>query len=184
MKITSTAIEGCLILEPRVFSDERGFFYESFNQSVFNQETGLEINFVQDNHSKSSKGVLRGLHYQLPPCAQGKLVRVISGAVLDVAVDVRKSSPSFGQWVAVELSADNHQQLWLPPGMAHGFLVLSDEAEVLYKATDFYSPAAERIISWDDSSIGIEWPLLNDSRPIISARDLNGTNLSDAELFE
>jgi dTDP-4-dehydrorhamnose 3,5-epimerase len=184
MKVTSTAIAGCLILEPRVFSDERGFFYESFNQRVFNQATELEINFVQDNHSKSSKGVLRGLHYQLPPCAQGKLVRAVSGAVLDVAVDVRKSSPSFGQWVAVELSADNHQQLWLPPGMAHGFLVLSDEAEVLYKATDFYNPAAERIISWDDPSIGIEWPLLNDIRPIISARDLNGTSLSDAELFE
>jgi dTDP-4-dehydrorhamnose 3,5-epimerase len=184
MKVKSTAIEGCLILEPRIFSDERGFFYESFNQSVFNQATGLEINFVQDNHSKSSKGVLRGLHYQLPPCTQGKLVRVVSGAVLDVAVDVRKSSSSFGQWVAVELSADNYQQLWLPPGMAHGFLVLSDEAEVLYKATDFYSPATERIISWDDPTIGIKWPLLNDIRPIISSRDLNGTNLFDADVFE
>ena len=184
MKVTSTAIEGCLILEPRIFSDERGFFYESFNQRVFNQATGLEINFVQDNHSKSSKGVLRGLHYQLPPSAQGKLVRAVSGAVLDVAVDVRKSSSSFGQWVAVELSANNHQQLWLPPGMAHGFLVLSDEAEVLYKATDFYSPVAERIISWDDPEIGVEWPMLNDIRPIISARDLNGTNLIDADVFE
>ena len=183
MKVTPTIIAGCLIIEPKVFVDDRGFFYESFNQRVFNQITGLDINFVQDNHSKSTKGVVRGLHYQLPPAAQGKLVRAASGAVLDVAVDIRKSSPSFGKWVAVELSSDNHKQIWLPPGLAHGFLVLSDMAEVLYKSTDFYSPTHERIICWDDLQIGIEWTLPDDMKPIVSVRDQNGVGFLQADLF-
>jgi dTDP-4-dehydrorhamnose 3,5-epimerase len=184
MKVTSTAIAGCLILEPKVFADDRGFFYESFNQRVFNQATDQDINFVQDNHSKSTKGVVRGLHYQLPPAAQGKLVRAVSGAVLDIAVDIRKSSPSFGKWVAVELSSENHKQFWLPPGLAHGFLVLSDVAEVLYKATDFYSPANERIICWDDPQLGIEWALPEGIQPVVSARDQNGVGFLNADLFD
>ena len=183
MKVTPTVISGCLILEPKIFSDDRGYFYESFNQQAFNEATGLDATFVQDNQSQSVKGVLRGLHYQLPPMAQGKLVRAIRGAILDVAVDIRKSSSTFGQWVGVELTETNHKQLWLPPGMAHGFLVLSDAAEVLYKATNYYSPNDERIIGWDDKAIAIEWPLSDLAQPIVSGRDLNGVSFSSAEIF-
>jgi dTDP-4-dehydrorhamnose 3,5-epimerase len=184
MKVTQTAISGCLILEPKIFSDARGYFYESFNQQAFNESTGLDVTFVQDNQSQSVKSVLRGLHYQLPPMAQGKLVRAIRGAILDVAVDIRKNSSTFGQWVGAELTELNHKQLWLPPGMAHGFLVLSDVAEVFYKATNYYSPKDERIIGWNEKTIGIKWPLSDVSQPIISGRDLNGVSFSMAEMFE
>jgi len=183
MKVTPTDISGSLILEPKIFSDDRGYFYESFNQQAFNESTGLDVTFVQDNQSQSVKGVLRGLHYQLPPMAQGKLVRAIRGAILDVGVDIRKSSPTFGKWVGVELNEVNHKQLWLPPGMAHGFLVLSDFAEVLYKATNYYSPTDERIIGWNDKTIGIEWPLSGTHQPNISCRDLNGVSFNLAEMF-
>ena len=160
MNVIPTAIPDVLIIEPKVFGDERGFFYESFNQKVFNEATGLDVQFVQDNHSRSRKGVLRGLHYQLPPHAQGKLVRCVRGAVFDVAVDIRKSSPTFGKWVGVELSEANHRQLWIPPGFAHGFLTLSETADFLYKTTDYYTPTAERSIAWNDPEIGIAWPEL------------------------
>ena len=183
MKVTPTGISDCLILEPKIFSDDRGCFYESFNQQAFNEATGLDVTFVQDNQSQSVKNVLRGLHYQIPPMAQGKLVRATRGAILDVAVDIRKSSSTFGQWVGVELTEINHKQLWLPPGMAHGFLVLSDTANVLYKATNYYSPKDERIIGWDDKTIGIEWPLTDVSQPIVSDRDLRGVSFSLAEMF-
>ena len=183
MKVTPTGISDCLILEPKIFSDDRGYFYESFNQQAFNEATGLDVTFVQDNQSQSVKSVLRGLHYQLPPMAQGKLVRAIRGAILDVEVDIRKSSSTFGQWVGVELTETNHKQLWLPPGMAHGFLVLSDTANVLYKATNYYSPKDERIIGWNDKTIGIEWPLTDASQPIVSGRDLKGVSFSSAEIF-
>ncbi|MFN3377580.1 MAG: dTDP-4-dehydrorhamnose 3,5-epimerase [Burkholderiaceae bacterium] len=179
--VTPTAIPGVLVLEPKVFGDARGFFFESFNQRDFEQATGLSgITFVQDNHSRSAKGVLRGLHYQLPPKAQGKLVRVVRGAVFDVAVDIRKSSPTFGRWVGVELSESNHRQLWIPPGLAHGFLTLTDSADFLYKTTDTYSPEHERCIRWDDPAIGIEWPVL-DTPPLLSAKDQAGRSLADAE---
>lgn len=156
-QVTPTAIPDVLILEPKVFGDARGFFFESYNENDFKQATGLDVKFVQDNHSRSSKGVLRGLHYQLPPHAQGKLVRCVRGAVFDVAVDIRKSSPTFGKWVGVELSEDNHKQFWIPPGFAHGFLTLTDAAEFLYKTTNFYVPSAERCIAWNDAEIGIQW---------------------------
>ncbi len=159
LQVTPTAIPGVLILEPKRFGDDRGFFLESFNQRAFNEATGLDVQFVQDNHSRSAKGVLRGLHYQLPPHAQGKLVRVVRGSVFDVAVDIRRDSPTFGQWVGVELSEDNHRQLWIPPGLAHGFLVTSESADFLYKTTDYYAPAAERGLRWDDPEVGIAWPL-------------------------
>ena len=158
MNVISTAIEGVLILEPKVFGDARGFFMESFNQKAFNQAVGREVVFVQDNHSRSSKGVLRGLHYQLPPHAQGKLVRVTEGSVFDVAVDIRQGSATFGKWVGLELTGENQRQLWLPPGMAHGFLVTSDCADFLYKTTDYYAPQAEGCILWSDPALGIEWP--------------------------
>ena len=158
MKLTATAIADVLIIEPRVFGDARGFFYESFNQQAFDDATGARYQFVQDNHSRSSKGVLRGLHYQVEQ-PQGKLVRVARGRVFDVAVDIRKSSPTFGKWVGVELSEDNHRQLWVPPGLAHGFVVLSETADFLYKTTDYYAPAHERCIAWNDPAVGIEWPL-------------------------
>ena len=180
MKVTPTAIADVLIIEPRVFGDERGFFYESFNQQAFDQATGLALNFVQDNHSRSAKGVLRGLHYQVQQ-PQGKLVRVARGAVFDVAVDIRKSSPSFGKWVGVELSEDNHRQLWVPPGLAHGFLVLSKTADFLYKTTDYYAPEYERCIAWDDPAIGIDWP--TEIQPSLSAKDQGGLTLSQAEVF-
>ena len=180
MKVTPTSIPSILIIEPRVFGDTRGFFFESFNQRAFNQATGLDVNFVQDNHSRSSKGVLRGLHYQIQQ-PQGKLVRVVHGSVFDVTVDLRKSSPTFGQWVGVELTEDNHCQLWIPPGFAHGFYVLSDSADFLYKTTDYYAPEFECSLIWNDPTIGIEWPL--NTQPIISAKDAQGKKLADAEVF-
>ena len=181
MKVTPTAIPDVLIIEPKVFGDERGFFFESFNQKAFNEATGTDDQFVQDNHSRSAKGVLRGLHYQLPPCAQGKLVRVVRGAVFDVAVDIRKGSPTFGQWVGVELSEDNHKQLWVPPGFAHGFVVLSDSADFLYKTTDYYAPEHERCLAWNDPAIGIDWPLAQHgiAAPLLSAKDIQGKCLSE-----
>ncbi|MFT3848056.1 MAG: dTDP-4-dehydrorhamnose 3,5-epimerase [Propionivibrio sp.] len=172
MKITPQAIPDVLLIEPKVFGDERGFFFESFNQQHFNEATGLDLVFVQDNHSKSAKNVLRGLHYQQPPKAQGKLVRVVAGEVFDVAVDIRKDSPTFGQWVGETLSADNKRQLWIPPGLAHGFLVLSETAEFLYKTTDYYAPALERCIRWNDPTLAIRWPISGE--PLLSAKDAQG----------
>jgi dTDP-4-dehydrorhamnose 3,5-epimerase len=172
MKVTPLAIPDVLLIEPKVFGDERGFFFESFNQKAFNEATGLDIHFVQDNHSKSAQSVLRGLHYQLPPRAQGKLVRVIAGEVFDVAVDIRKGSPTFGQWVSAMLSAGNKQQMWIPPGLAHGFLVLSESAEFLYKTTDYWAPEFERCILWNDPDLAIEWPLEDD--PVLSGKDSCG----------
>lgn len=160
MKVVATALPGVLIIEPRVFGDARGFFTESFNARAFADATGVDLQFVQDNHSRSRKGVLRGLHYQLEQ-PQGKLVRVVQGAVFDVAVDVRIDSPHFGEWVGVELSGDNHRQLWVPPGFAHGFMVLSDNADFLYKTTDYYAPLHERCVRWDDPDVGIQWPSLD-----------------------
>ncbi len=179
MKVIPTAIADVLIIEPRVFGDERGFFYESFNQKAFNEATGLALDFVQDNHSRSAKGVLRGLHYQIRQ-PQGKLVRVVRGAVFDVAVDIRKSSPTFGQWVGVDLTEHNHRQLWVPPGLAHGFMVTSESADFLYKTTDYYAPEHERCLLWNDPAIGIEWPL--EGEPQLSAKDKLGKLLADAEL--
>ena len=182
MHVIPTALAGVLVLEPRVFGDDRGFFMESYNRRSFAQATGLDIDFVQDNHSRSRKGVLRGLHYQLRQ-PQGKLVRVTHGAVFDVAVDIRRGSPTFGRWVGVELSADNHRQLWVPPGLAHGFVVLSETADFLYKTTDTYSPAHERSIRWDDPAIGIDWPLAAHgiSEPLLSDKDRAGRLLPEAE---
>ena len=181
MKVTATAIADVLIIEPKVFGDARGFFYESFNQQAFDDATGAGHQFVQDNHSRSSKGVLRGLHYQVEQ-PQGKLVRVARGRVFDVAVDIRKASPSFGKWVGVELSEDNHRQLWVPPGLAHGFVVLSETADFLYKTTDYYAPAHERCLAWNDPAVGIEWPLAHNgiTAPLLSAKDLQGKLLADA----
>ena len=181
MIVTPTAISDVIILEPKVFGDDRGFFFESYNQQIFNDAIGQNVQFVQDNHSRSTKGVLRGLHYQVQQ-PQGKLMRVVRGAVFDVAVDIRKSSPTFGQWVGVELSEDNHHQLWVPEGFAHGFLVLSDSADFLYKTTDYYAPEHERCIKWDDIKIGIVWPL-NGSKPIVSEKDENGVTFDIAEYF-
>ncbi|POA57090.1 MULTISPECIES: dTDP-4-dehydrorhamnose 3,5-epimerase [unclassified Pseudomonas] len=180
MKVITTELPGVLIIEPKVFGDERGFFYESFNAKVFAEATGVDVQFVQDNHSRSQKGVLRGLHYQLQN-TQGKLVRVTQGEVLDVAVDIRRSSPHFGQWVAVRLSAANHRQLWVPEGFAHGFVVLSDFAEFLYKTTDYYTPSAERSIRWDDPTLAIDWEL--SEPPQLSAKDQAGSLLTEADLF-
>ena len=159
MKVTALSIPDVLLIEPQVFSDDRGFFFESFNQNKFEEAVGHKIHFVQDNHSKSVMGTLRGLHYQLPPKAQGKLVRVIQGEVFDVVVDIRKSSPTFGQWAGEILSADNKKQLWMPEGFAHGFMTLSDTAEFVYKTTNYYAPDLEQIIAWDDPTLGIHWPL-------------------------
>ena len=178
MKTTTTAIPGVLIIEPKVFGDARGFFFESFNQQAFNDATGTDHQFVQDNHSRSAKGVLRGLHYQVTQ-PQGKLVRVVRGAVFDVAVDIRPDSPAFGRWVGVELTEDNHKQLWVPPGLAHGFLVLSDSADFLYKTTDYYAPEFERCIAWDDADVGIEWPL-NGAEVRLSAKDAVGQSFAQA----
>jgi len=183
MKLARTAIDGVLILEPRVFGDERGFFLESYNQKVFDDALGHEVCFVQDNHSRSAKGVLRGLHYQLPPHAQGKLVRVTQGSVFDVAVDMRRSSPTFGRWVGVELTGQNHRQLWLPPGMAHGFLVTSESADFLYKTTEYYAPPAERSVRWDDPAIGIDWPVLGGA-PTLSAKDAAAPCQAEAPTFD
>jgi len=179
--VTPTAIPDVLILEPQVFGDSRGFFFESFNQQDFAKVTGLDVNFVQDNHSRSAKGVLRGLHYQLQQ-VQGKLVRVVRGAVFDVAVDIRKSSPTFGQWVGCELTEDSHRQFWVPPGFAHGFVVLSETADFLYKTTDYYAPAHERCIAWNDPSIGVQWP--EGLAPQLSTKDLEGKSFFEAECFD
>lgn len=181
MQVIDTRIADVKIIEPKVFGDDRGFFYESFNQHAFEAAVGQHYDFVQDNHSKSSRGVLRGLHYQIAQ-AQGKLVRVVQGRVLDVAVDIRKSSPTFGQWVAVELSADNKRQLWVPPGFAHGFVVYSDTAEFLYKTTDYYAPAHERCIAWNDPQLAIDWNL-GDITPLLSGKDQQGKLLAEAEVF-
>jgi dTDP-4-dehydrorhamnose 3,5-epimerase len=175
-----TALPEVLILEPKVFGDARGFFFESFNERAFAQATGLSVNFVQDNHSRSARGVLRGLHYQLQQ-PQGKLVRVVRGSVFDVAVDLRRSSPHFGLWVGVELSEHNHRQLWVPPGFAHGFLVTSESADFLYKTTDYYAPEHERCIAWNDPALGIEWPL--DGAPQLSGKDQQGQLLAQAEVY-
>lgn len=180
MNVVETSLPGVVILEPKVYGDDRGFFYESFNASTFKQATGLERNFVQDNHSRSQKGVLRGLHYQLTH-TQGKLVRVTAGEVLDVAVDIRRSSPNFGQWVGVRLSAQNHRQLWVPEGFAHGFVVLSEYAEFLYKTTDYYQPSAERCIAWNDPTLSIDWQLTE--TPQLSVKDQAGKRLVEADLF-
>lgn len=178
MKVTPTAIPDVLIIEPQVFGDARGFFLESFNQKMFQETTGLHVDFVQDNHSRSARGVLRGLHYQVHQ-PQGKLVRVVRGAVFDVAVDIRKASPTFGKWVGIELSEDNHRQFWVPAGFAHGFLVLSDSADFLYKTTAYYAPQHERCIAWNDPDIGIVWP---DSgvAPSLSPKDQAGARLGSA----
>jgi dTDP-4-dehydrorhamnose 3,5-epimerase len=181
MQEVRTAIPDVLILEPKVFGDDRGFLFESFNQQTFQNLTGVKANFVQDNHSKSSANVLRGLHYQIEQ-AQGKLVRVTAGEVFDVSVDVRRHSATFGKWVGVVLSAENKRQLWIPPGFAHGFLVMRDDTEYLYKTTDYYSPHHERCIRWDDLAIGIEWPI--SQAPILSGKDRLGVALLDAEVFE
>ena len=183
MKASATAIEGVLILEPKVFGDTRGFFMESYNRRTFADVSGLDIDFVQDNHSRSARGVLRGLHYQLRQ-PQGKLVRVAAGAVFDVAVDIRRGSPTFGRWVGVELTAENQRQLWVPAGLAHGFVVLSESADFLYKTTDYYAPEHERCIAWDDPTIGIAWPLAAHGihAPLLSAKDRAGLPLAQAEL--
>lgn len=175
-----TALPEVVILEPKVFGDDRGFFYESFNAKAFAQATGIEREFVQDNHSRSARNVLRGLHYQISQ-PQGKLVRVVSGRVFDVAVDIRRSSPRFGKWVGVELSAENKRQLWIPEGFAHGFVVLSEFAEFLYKTTDYYAPEFERSLGWNDPAIGIEWPF--EGEPLLSKKDAAAPALADAELF-
>ncbi|CRM12273.1 MULTISPECIES: dTDP-4-dehydrorhamnose 3,5-epimerase [Pseudomonas] len=180
MNVSATELPGVLIIEPKVFGDERGFFYESFNARDFAKATGLQQQFVQDNHSRSQQGVLRGLHYQVEH-PQGKLVRVTAGEVLDVAVDIRQSSPAFGKWAGVRLSANNSRQLWIPPGFAHGFVVLSDYAEFLYKTTDYYTPSSERCIRWDDADLNIDWQL--NGPPILSVKDQNGKSLRDADLF-
>lgn len=178
MRAIPTALEGVLLLEPRVFGDHRGFFFESFNAQVFQNLTGVNLPFVQDNHSKSGYGVLRGLHFQTQQ-PQGKLVRVVAGAVFDVAVDIRPNSPTYGQWVGEILSADNQRQLWIPPGLAHGFLVLSEQAEFLYKTTDYYAPPHERCIAWNDPTLAIQWPAV-DGGPIVSAKDAAGLDLAQA----
>ena len=180
MKVITTPLEGLLVLEPRVFGDERGFFYESYNARQFAEATGVAASFVQDNHSRSRRGVLRGLHYQIQQ-PQGKLVRVTAGAVYDVAVDIRKGSPTFGQWYGVELSAENMRQMWIPAGFAHGFVVTSEHAEFLYKTTDYWAPEHERAILWNDPAIGIVWPL--DVTPTLSPKDQAALPLAAAEVF-
>lgn len=181
MNIIKTNLPDVLIIEPRVFGDARGFFYESFNQKTWQEKTGISATFVQDNHSRSEKNVLRGLHYQIQQ-PQGKLVRVVRGAVFDVAVDLRRKSPTFGQWTGTELSEENNRQLWIPVGFAHAFLVLSDVAEFLYKTTDYWAPQHERTIIWNDPDLAIAWPL--QSPPILSAKDAKGTAFKEAETFE
>jgi dTDP-4-dehydrorhamnose 3,5-epimerase len=181
MQVVQTAIPDLLILEPKVFGDDRGFFFESFNQQIFQSFTGVKAHFVQDNHSKSAANVLRGLHYQIEQ-AQGKLVRVTAGEVFDVAVDIRRQSATFGKWVGVHLSAENKRQMWIPPGFAHGFVVLKDNTECLYKTTDYYAPQHERCIRWDDPAIAIEWPIAR--LPILSGKDQQGIELTQAEVFE
>ncbi|RYZ13313.1 MAG: dTDP-4-dehydrorhamnose 3,5-epimerase [Comamonadaceae bacterium] len=182
MKVTATAIADVLVIEPKVFGDARGFFCESFNQKSFDDAVGRHVEFVQDNHSRSAKGVLRGLHYQVRQ-PQGKLVRVVRGSVFDVAVDLRRSSPTFGQWTGTELSEDNHRQFWVPAGFAHGFLVLSDSADFVYKTTDYYAPAHERSILWNDPALGIDWPDIGGA-PLLSAKDAAAVTLAAAEVFD
>ncbi|MDP9412825.1 MAG: dTDP-4-dehydrorhamnose 3,5-epimerase [Pseudomonadota bacterium] len=177
MRVTPTDLNEVLIIEPNVFGDPRGFFFESYNARRFHEAIGREVNFTQDNHSRSTRGVLRGLHYQLPPNAQAKLVRVVAGAIFDVAVDIRRSSPTFGKWVGVLLSAENQRQLWIPEGFAHGFLTLSESADVLYKASAYYSPADEGAVAWNDPDLAIEWPLTGG--PILSAKDAAAPPLAD-----
>ncbi|MCW8829890.1 MAG: dTDP-4-dehydrorhamnose 3,5-epimerase [Gammaproteobacteria bacterium] len=181
MKVIATKIPDVLVIEPEVFGDDRGFFFESFNRKVFQELTDVNDDFVQDNHSKSSKGVLRGLHYQIKQ-PQGKLVRVVSGEVFDVAVDLRKSSPTFGHWDGVRLSAENKRQFWVPPGFAHGFMVLSDNAEFLYKTTDYYAPEYERCIRWNDKDLAIDWQY--EKEPQVSEKDANGGSFKEADVFE
>ena len=180
MKATRLAIPEVVLIEPKVFGDARGFFFESFNQQAFNEATGTNHDFVQDNHSRSSKGVLRGLHYQIQQ-PQGKLVRVVRGSVFDVAVDIRTSSPTFGQWVGAELTEENQHQLWVPPGFAHGFVVLSESADFLYKTTDYYAPAHERCIAWNDPDLAVDWRF--DGTPSLSAKDAQGVAFKNAEVF-
>lgn len=180
IQVTPTALPEVKIIEPKVFGDARGFFFESFNAWEFAEQVDAGVEFIQDNHSRSAKGVLRGLHYQIQH-AQGKLVRVVEGEVFDVAVDIRKSSPNFGKWVGVVLSADNHRQLWVPPGFAHGFVVLSDAAQFLYKTTDYWFPEFERSIAWNDPAIGIDWPI--DDEPLLAAKDAAGKLLAEAEVY-
>jgi dTDP-4-dehydrorhamnose 3,5-epimerase len=182
MNIIDTEIPEVKIFEPKVFGDERGFFFESFNQKVFEEAVGRKVDFVQDNHSKSVKGVLRGMHYQLPPMAQGKLVRVVQGEVFDVAVDIRKSSPTFGKWVGVNLSAENKRQMWIPEGFAHGFLTLSETAEFLYKATNFYSPIHEASFKWKDSAINVQWPCVENIT--VSKKDQEAVDFSQSVYFD
>ena len=182
MKATPLALPDVLLIEPRVFTDDRGWFTESFNARSFAEATGLDVNFVQDNHSRSSRGVLRGLHYQLPPAPQGKLVRAVAGAIFDVAVDIRKSSPTYGRWVAEVLSAENMKQLWVPAGFAHGFVALADGTEVLYKTTDFYHKAAERSIRWDDPDLAIDWP--KELTPLLAPKDATAPAFADADTFD
>lgn len=183
MRVTPTSIPDVLLIEPKVYGDDRGFFYESFNQHTFNKATGLNIQFVQDNHSRSSKGVIRGLHYQLPPHAQGKLVRVVRGAVWDVALDIRKSSVTFGKWTGSELTEDNHRLLWIPPGFAHGFIVLSETADFLYKTTDYYAPMCEQCLAWNDTSAEIHWPDIG-MQPVLSKKDRMGLSLAQITTFD
>ncbi|MGZ8291017.1 MAG: dTDP-4-dehydrorhamnose 3,5-epimerase [Telluria sp.] len=180
MKVTPTSIPEVLVFEPRVFGDDRGFFFESYNARIFSELTGLPAHFVQDNHSRSAKNVLRGLHYQIRQ-PQGKLVRVVHGSIFDVVVDIRRSSPFFGRWIGVELSAENRRQLWVPPGFAHGFLVTSDSAECLYKTTDYWSPEHERSILWNDPELAIDWPLSGE--PMLSGKDSQGKLLAEADVF-
>lgn len=189
MEFKRLALTDVWLIKPKVFGDDRGFFYESYNAKAFEQATGVSPHFVQDNHSKSARGVLRGLHYQLPPHAQGKLVRVTQGAVFDVAVDIRRSSPTFGQWVGEVLSAENHAQLWIPPGFAHGFVTLSETAEFLYKTTDFYAPQSEGAIVWNDPDLGIAWPLSDlqahgVNQPLLSGKDQQASSFKQAPLFD
>lgn len=181
MQITRLAIPDVILIEPRVFGDDRGFFFESYNARAFEAAVGCPVDFVQDNHSRSLVGVLRGLHYQLPPHAQGKLVRVVLGEVFDVAVDIRRASPTFGQWVGATLSAENKRQMWIPPGFAHGFLTVSESAEFLYKTTDYYAPKYERCIAWNDPDIDIQWP--GGTAPLLSAKDAEGAALREADVF-
>lgn len=182
MNLIPTSLPEVFLIEPKIFEDERGFFFESFQKQKF-AEAGISFDFVQDNHSRSQQGTLRGLHYQIQQ-AQGKLVRVIAGEIFDVAVDIRKSSPTFGQWAGDYLSSENKKMLWVPPGFAHGFYVTSPYAEVLYKATDYYAPQWERSILWDDLEIGIDWPLVNGTKPILAPKDKAGTPLKNADVYE
>lgn len=183
MKVIPTAIPDVIILEPKVFGDSRGFFFESFNQQLFNNAIGQNVQFVQDNHSRSKKGVLRGLHYQIEQ-PQGKLVWVARGAIFDVAVDIRKSSPTFGKWVGIELNEENHSQLWVPAGFAHGFIVLSESADFLYKTTDYYAPEYDRSIKWDDKDLNIEWPLFGGNNPILSEKDAKAKAFKNSEYYQ